>query len=100
MSVDVRLLARLSDGTMGRYTFSPSQFRDNRFDCLKLAGEQAGAGILLALAVGAVRGWLRPSAREQVAALGRRVLVSQRVSEGDWLLWMVDTVCIRKRSTH
>lgn len=71
-----RLMFQLADFSAGRYALSTSHYRDCRSACFKLLGQQAGAGLSLAVAAGVVRGWLRPKARERSAALCRRALVS------------------------
>ena len=69
-------MVQLANFSAGRYTLSPSHYRDSRLACYRLVGQQAVAGLSLAVTAGVVRGWLRPRARERSAALCRRALVS------------------------
>ncbi|CAM9090944.1 unnamed protein product [Ectocarpus sp. 4 AP-2014] len=77
-----RLMHQLADFSAGRYTLSTSHYRECRSACFKLLGQQAGAGLSLAVAAGVVRGWLRPRAQERSAALCRRALAGVSVAGG------------------
>lgn len=75
-SADSRLLARLAEATAGFYVYSPERFGRARAGCLRLVGQQVGAGMALACSSGLVRGWLRPRIQERSAAFARGLLAS------------------------